>query len=78
MKTQLNRWIAPCMLMAMCASNLAAQDKQTTSDHDPVHGSDHDHELLEEVRVSATPLSRNLLEMSQSATGLSLVLHARA
>lgn len=73
MTTQLKRWLAPCMLLALSAgaSNLAAQGENITSDHDLIHGSDHDHEMLEEVRVSATPLSRNLLEMSQSATVLS-------
>ncbi len=38
---------------------------------DRVHGSSHDHEVLEEVVVTATPLSRNVIEMSQSATVLS-------
>jgi iron complex outermembrane receptor protein len=38
---------------------------------DRIHGEDHDHELLEEIVVTATPLKRNVLEMSQSATVLS-------
>jgi iron complex outermembrane receptor protein len=38
---------------------------------DRIHGSSHDHDVLEEVIVTATPLSRNVIEMSQSATVLS-------
>jgi len=40
-------------------------------DSDRIHGEDHEHDELEEVLVTATPLSRNVLEMSQSATVLS-------
>ena len=53
------------------ASNLFAQDSEKPNSNDPIHGSDHDHEALEEVRVTATPLSRDLIEMSQSAIVLS-------
>ena len=65
--------LAPCMLLVLCtsASNLFAQDSEKPISNDPIHGSDHDHEALEEVRVTATPLSRDLIEMSQSAIVLS-------
>ena len=65
--------LAPCMLLVLCtsASNLFAQDSENPNSNDPIHGSDHDHEALEEVRVTATPLSRDLIEMSQSAIVLS-------
>ena len=61
------------MLLVLCtsASNLFAQDSENPNSNDPIHGSDHDHEALEEVRVTATPLSRDLIEMSQSAIVLS-------
>jgi iron complex outermembrane receptor protein len=38
-------------------------------DHDR-HGADHEHETLEEIIVTATPLQRDLIEISQSATVL--------
>ena len=65
--------LAPCMLLVLytSASNLFAQDSEKPNSNDPIHGSDHDHEVLEEVRVTATPLSRDLIEMSQSAIILS-------
>ena len=68
-----NNWLAPCMLLVLYtnASNLFAQDSEKPNSNDPIHGSDHDHEALEEVRVTATPLSRDLIEMSQSAIVLS-------
>lgn len=73
MKSILNRWYAPCILLVCCtvAPGLSAQEENTTTKSDPIHGSEHDHQELEEVRVTATPLSRNLIEMSQSATVLS-------
>jgi iron complex outermembrane receptor protein len=73
MKSILNRWYAPCFVLLCCAGtpSLAAQEGNNTIDRDPIHGSEHDHKELEEVRVTATPLSRNLIEMSQSATVLS-------
>ena len=48
-----------------------AQDEGTDRVPDRIHGESHRHGELEEVVVTATPLSRNLLEMSQSATVLS-------
>ncbi len=73
MKSILNRWYAPCFVLLCCAGtpDLAAQEENHIVDRDPIHGSEHDHKELEEVRVTATPLSRNLVEMSQSATVLS-------
>jgi iron complex outermembrane receptor protein len=45
---------------------------QTATDHaiDTLHGPDHDHEVLEEIVVTATPLARDIIEMSQSTTVL--------
>jgi len=73
MKSILNRWYAPCFVLLCCAGtpDLVAQEENHIADRDPIHGSEHDHKELEEVRVTATPLSRNLVEMSQSATVLS-------
>lgn len=73
MMLRLNCWLTPCIMLVLCAgtTSLAAEDKKDTADHDPIHGIEHDHKSLEEVRVTATPLSRNLIEMSQSATILS-------
>lgn len=42
-----------------------------TATPDRIHGEEHEHDVLEEVVVTATPLRRNVLEMSQSATVLS-------
>ena len=73
MKSILNRWFAPCFVLVWCAVSpgVDAQEEDSQADRDPIHGSEHDHQELEEVRVTATPLSRNLIEMSQSATVLS-------
>lgn len=73
MKSILNRWCVPCFVLLCSAgtTSLAAKEDRNTIDRDPIHGSEHDHKELEEVRVTATPLSRNLIEMSQSATVLS-------
>lgn len=50
-----------------------AQDGAVTKANEPdrIHGESHEHDELEEVVVTATPLSRNVVEMSQSATVLS-------
>lgn len=50
------------------AGPTAAQDTETNGDK--VHGEHHRHDELEEVVVRATPLDRNLVEMSQSVTVL--------
>lgn len=59
-------------LVLMCAAWLGspilfADDE----DPDRVHGDTHEHDALEEVLVTATPLSRDALEMTQSASVLS-------
>lgn len=63
----LSRAIAAALTLA-CASALA----QSESDHDndPRHGEDHDHSVLEEVIVTATPIGRDVAELTQSATVL--------
>jgi len=54
-----------------------SQESQTTdtatdsANPDRIHGPSHDHKVLEEIIVTATPLDRDVLEMSQSATVLS-------
>ena len=61
-------WLCASVAAAVCTVThpLLAQETPI-EERDPVHGSDHDHDTLEEVVVHATPLSRNLIEMSQSA-----------
>jgi len=65
----------PRLLALALASYPLAGLGQDSSDSvetpDRVHGSRHDHKVLEEVVVTATPLARNVIEMSQSATVLS-------
>ena len=48
-----------------------AQTPDSRNTPDRIHGEHHEHQELEEVVVTATPLARNLIEMSQSATVLS-------
>lgn len=50
---------------------LGQNSSESAEASDRVHDRSHDHEVLEEVVVTATPLSRNVIEMSQSATVLS-------
>jgi len=47
-----------------------AQPAEEEHDRDPHHGPEHRHSDIEEVVVRATPLARNLVELSQSATVL--------
>ena len=66
----------PALLLCLVISiswPVYAQETGTSSEHEPdrVHGASHEHDELEEVMVTATPLSRNIIEMSQSATVLS-------
>lgn len=68
-------------LIALC-SGLAtgpgwAQQTDPAHEHDHIHGADHEHETLEEVVVTATPLARDVTEMSQSATVMSGTALAR-
>ncbi len=64
-------------LVALVAISLPlsvlGQDSTEPADKAPdrIHGEEHAHDVLEEVVVTATPLRRNVLEMSQSATVLS-------
>jgi len=61
---------AACMGGALFAipPELAAQTQDPEPDR--FHGEDHIHSEIEEVIVRATPMDRNLVEMSQSATVL--------
>ncbi|MEJ2382868.1 MAG: TonB-dependent receptor [Xanthomonadales bacterium] len=58
-------------LMILGPATGLAQPAEERHDEDPHHGPDHRHSELEEVVVRATPLNRNLVELSQSATVLS-------
>lgn len=60
--------LALCLEMGKVA---AAQDTDPEHDTDRVHGLDHDHTSIEEIIVTATPLGRDAVELSQSATVLS-------
>lgn len=54
---------------ALAAHHSQAQDAGNDEPReDRRHGSEHEHDALEEVVVTATPLGRDALEMSQSAT----------
>lgn len=59
--------LATSSFCALCTHTAFAQDDST----DPRHGEDHDHNVLEEVVVTATPIGRNAVELSQSAVVLS-------
>jgi iron complex outermembrane receptor protein len=66
------RWLPAVLATCLPLSGFGQTTPDTTSESaDRIHGEDHDHEVLEEVVVTATPLSRNVIEMSQSATVLS-------
>ncbi len=59
------------MLGMLASTPLLAQSHSTEASHDhDRHGADHDHHALEEVLVTATPLQRDVVEISQSATVL--------
>ncbi len=57
-------------ISSICALGAQSAFAQDTS-NDPRHGEYHDHDVLEEVVVTATPIRRNALELSQSAIVLS-------
>jgi iron complex outermembrane receptor protein len=61
------------MLLAVFPVPGFSQESETsdTDEPDRIHGASHDHKVLEEIIVTATPLARNVMEMSQSATVLS-------
>lgn len=62
-------------LLVLCSGLVSgpgrAQQTDTELADDRIHGKDHTHEALEEVKVTATPLARNAIEMSQSVSVLS-------
>jgi len=68
-------FVAPLLFAGLLSFAVSShgQDSATDADTevDRIHGESHDHDALEEVVVTATPLSRNVIEMSQSATVLS-------
>lgn len=55
---------------SICALWINSALAQQASD-DPRHDENHDHDVLEEVIVTATPIGRNAVELSQSAVVLS-------
>ncbi len=63
-------WFAQSQIAVLLLSSSALQADETgkTHHHHSDHGSDPEHTVIEEIVVTATPLSRNLIEMSQSAT----------
>lgn len=62
-------WLVQGLLAALacCSLDVQAQETDQKHHHHSEHGSDPEHPVLEEIMVTATPLSRNLIEMSQSA-----------
>ena len=68
-------YLFACLAGLLISHSLFAVAQQPAADNDPVadriHGESHEHDVLEEVVVTATPLSRDIIEMSQSATVLS-------
>lgn len=64
--------VISAMLGAQATGPVLAQTVPAEAGHDhDRHGADHEHETLEEVIVTATPLQREVIEISQSATVLS-------
>lgn len=63
--------VLPMLLLASSGAMAQSQAPDTEDHHGHEHGGDHSHSGLEEVVVRATPLQRNLNELSQSATILS-------
>jgi len=59
--------LAISSVCALCAQSAFAQD----SNNDPRHDENHEHDVLEEVIVTATPIRRDAVELSQSAIVLS-------
>lgn len=56
-------------LAAAASLHVAAVAAQESAD-DRIHGDEHEHDVLEEVHVTATAIPREALELSQSATVL--------
>ena len=63
--------VFPMLLLASSGAMAQSQAHDTEDHHGHEHGGDHAHAGLEEVVVRATPLQRNLDQLSQSATVLS-------
>ncbi len=66
------RWRRKSLALAIssiCALLANPTLAQSTID-DPRHDENHDHEVLEEIIVTATPIRRNVVELSQSAVVL--------
>jgi len=63
--------VLPVLLLASSGAMAQSQAPDTEDHHGHEHGGDHAHAGLEEVVVRATPLQRNLDQLSQSATVLS-------
>jgi len=70
-RTEFSRAGLVAGLLIMGPTMALAQPAEERHDQDPHHGPGHQHSEIEEVVVRATPLARNLVELSQSATVLS-------
>lgn len=65
------RRVAAIMFMGVLPATALAQSNPAPGHGgDRVHGAGHQHDVLEEVVVQATPLARNVVELSQSSTVL--------
>ena len=65
------RRVAAIILVGMLpATTLAQNNRDPGHGGDLVHGAGHQHDVLEEVVVQATPLARSVEEISQSSTVL--------
>jgi outer membrane receptor protein involved in Fe transport len=58
-------------MICLAASPAAWAMDEADQGTDRVHGEEHEHTVLEEVHVTATPLARDALEMTQSASVVS-------
>lgn len=58
------------LLCGLAAASTAAAQTDAEPPPDRIHGEEHEHNVLEEVRVTATPLAKDALEMTQSASVL--------
>lgn len=64
-------FLAACLTGAMLLMQPALGQEESQSERDQMHEAFHEEHELEEVRVTATPLASDALEMTQSATVLS-------
>lgn len=64
------RAVLCCALCAYCGSGFAQDSASTVEDTQERSHDDHLHDVLEEVVVTATPLARNVVEMTRSASVL--------